>query len=82
MNLSRRIRIQLVAFAVVAAVAAAFLFLGYIKLPAMEPVNCARLIGHFSCIERWRKQLLSHGRLGGMKTDKAKGDERGTKECH
>ena len=35
MNLSRRIRIQLVAFAVVAAVAAAFLFLGYIKLPAM-----------------------------------------------
>ena len=55
---------------------------GYIKLPAMEPVNCARLIGHFSCIERWRKQLLSHGRLGGMKTDKAKGDERGTKECH
>lgn len=35
MNLSRRIRIQLVVFAIVAAVAAAFLFLGYVKLPAM-----------------------------------------------
>ncbi len=35
MNLSRRIRIQLAVFVVVATVAAAFLFLGYVKLPAM-----------------------------------------------
>lgn len=35
MNLTRRIRFQLVAFAIISVVAAAFMFLGYVKLPAM-----------------------------------------------
>ncbi len=39
MNLSRRIKLQLAVFAVVSAVAAAFLFLGYVKLPAMFGVG-------------------------------------------
>ena len=55
---------------------------GYINLAETEPVKGVSLTGYFALIERWRRQLLSHGRLGGMKADNAKGDERGTKECH